>query len=329
MVSVSNSKCRAVGALLLFAFFALWGQPLIAKAKSKVPAEARRLYKEGTAEYNIGQFRIALSKFQAAAKIHSHPLFILAVAQCHRQLGNLEKALFGYKLYRSMNAGRRFKDLDAKIAVLEKQLAEKRAAEAKKAAEAKQGAAQSPAAEQGAIELRGLPVGATVTIDDRPLADGLQAQLLAGNALPLRVGKHEVRITKQGYLAWRRSIRVESRKTVVAEVTMISLAQPRGTGWLVGAVVSSSLAVVAEVTALIFTSMANDELETSSSFARYRDLAIASHVVAGVSGAAAIVSWIFFARSGGERANEPPPDQASLLLLPTPGGVTLSWSGAF
>jgi tetratricopeptide (TPR) repeat protein len=121
-------------------------------AASLASTEVQTLFNEGIASYRLGQFDKALESFEAALKLDHRPPIILNIAQCHRQLGQAEKAIFSYRLYRT-EWRRRFpngespfeEEVAAHIVSLEKQLAEEQAAR-RRAAVQKEGAGVPPAA---------------------------------------------------------------------------------------------------------------------------------------------------------------------------------------
>jgi tetratricopeptide (TPR) repeat protein len=59
-------------------------------------ARAKGLFKEGETAYNLGQFETALAKYSEAYKLKALPGFLFNIAQCHRQLGQFERAAFFY-----------------------------------------------------------------------------------------------------------------------------------------------------------------------------------------------------------------------------------------
>lgn len=62
-------------------------------------ARAKALYREGETAYNLGQFEAALGKYSEAYKLKALPGFLFNIAQCHRQLGQWERAAFFYGRY--------------------------------------------------------------------------------------------------------------------------------------------------------------------------------------------------------------------------------------
>src|SRR4051812_8543137 len=59
-------------------------------------ARAKALFKEGETSYNLGQFDAALAKYTEAYKLKPLPGFLFNIAQCHKQLGQYERAAFFY-----------------------------------------------------------------------------------------------------------------------------------------------------------------------------------------------------------------------------------------
>jgi tetratricopeptide (TPR) repeat protein len=62
--------------------------------------QARELYEQGTALYNVGEYRSALDKFKAAYLIVRDPVFLFNIGQCQRQLDDPAAAAASYKAYR-------------------------------------------------------------------------------------------------------------------------------------------------------------------------------------------------------------------------------------
>jgi tetratricopeptide (TPR) repeat protein len=68
-------------------------------ASGERPASVKALLKQGAKDYRLSNFREALTAFKKALALENKPSTILNVAQCHRQLGERERALFYYRLY--------------------------------------------------------------------------------------------------------------------------------------------------------------------------------------------------------------------------------------
>jgi tetratricopeptide (TPR) repeat protein len=60
--------------------------------------EAKARYTTGQSHYNLNEFQEALQDFKEAYRLFPDPVFLFNVAQCERQLGNLDE---GIKFYRS------------------------------------------------------------------------------------------------------------------------------------------------------------------------------------------------------------------------------------
>src|SRR5205809_1023084 len=72
--------------------------PVAAGAASN-EAQARALSKVGQKAYDLGQFDVALKSFSEAFRMKDLPGFLFNIAQCHRQLGDFDQAVFFYRRY--------------------------------------------------------------------------------------------------------------------------------------------------------------------------------------------------------------------------------------
>ena len=61
--------------------------------------KAKAFFQHGVEKYRLGHFQEALTDFTEALQLDKRPSIILNLAQCFRQLGQNEKAIFYYKLY--------------------------------------------------------------------------------------------------------------------------------------------------------------------------------------------------------------------------------------
>ena len=112
----------------------------VSPALAQDDAEAAKAhYSKGTRLYEVGDYRQALDEFKAAHLTKPDPAFLYNIAQCHRQLGDLEQAATPYKRYLTTSPNA------ANHAEVEKRVAE---IEADLAARKRKGAAatQSPPA---------------------------------------------------------------------------------------------------------------------------------------------------------------------------------------
>ena len=62
-------------------------------------AEAKRLAEEATSKYNLGQFQAALDGYSKAYETFPAASLLFNLGQCHRSLGNHERAVFFYEGY--------------------------------------------------------------------------------------------------------------------------------------------------------------------------------------------------------------------------------------
>ncbi|MBI3180969.1 MAG: tetratricopeptide repeat protein [Myxococcales bacterium] len=85
-------------AVLVAAVVAL---PALAKKPKADPAEqqARARFEEAQKAYDLARFQEALKLYSDAYQLKPLPGFLFNIAQCHRQLGDYEKARFFYQRY--------------------------------------------------------------------------------------------------------------------------------------------------------------------------------------------------------------------------------------
>jgi tetratricopeptide (TPR) repeat protein len=107
---------------------------------------ARAHFDRAERAFNLGRFDEALTEYQSAYEALPLPAFVFNIAQCHRNLGNLEKAVFFYQRYLSLqpDAPNRAVVEDL-IAEQNRTLEQRRAAEAATFAPAEAPAAPAPA----------------------------------------------------------------------------------------------------------------------------------------------------------------------------------------
>ena len=99
-----------------------------ATAQDDVEA-AKAHFHRGTRLYEVGEYRQALEEYKAAHLAKPDPAFLYNIAQCHRQLGDLEQAVTMYKrfLSASPNAVNRG-EVEKRVAELEGELAKRKGA---------------------------------------------------------------------------------------------------------------------------------------------------------------------------------------------------------
>lgn len=71
-------------------------------AADKADKEARAQFTAAQKAYDLGQFAQALTLYTAAYDAKPLPAFLFNIAQCHRQLGQYERALFFYRRFLSL-----------------------------------------------------------------------------------------------------------------------------------------------------------------------------------------------------------------------------------
>ncbi|MDP3233784.1 MAG: hypothetical protein Q8N26_13470 [Myxococcales bacterium] len=125
------------------AVLALLTLGLVAQAQPKAKVEtdeqkARVLFADGQKAYDVGEFERALTLYSEAYKLKTLPGFLFNIAQCHRQLGNFERAsfFFGRFIDNSKPAAPNVELARELMTDMERRQAEKAAAE-KKAADEK------------------------------------------------------------------------------------------------------------------------------------------------------------------------------------------------
>ncbi len=82
--------------------------PLQASGAGKEPsaaveAQARARFSEGNLAYDLAEFQQALDAYSEAYRLVPLPGFLFNIAQCHRQLGNVERAAFFYRRYLALS----------------------------------------------------------------------------------------------------------------------------------------------------------------------------------------------------------------------------------
>lgn len=166
------SSIPSTNSALKLVFVAALGLALAVSAQPKKDEQAARaLFADGQKAYDLGEFDRALTLYSDAYKLKPLPGFLFNIAQCHRQLGNFERASFFYGRFvdnskpDAANVGlakELMADMDRRQA--EKVEAEKKAAAEKARVEAEKKAADEKAKSDAPVappltpaELSGLP----------------------------------------------------------------------------------------------------------------------------------------------------------------------------
>jgi hypothetical protein len=270
------------------------GSSSYARTRRSALAKAKRLFKKGQVEYRVGHFKRALDFFKASLKLANRPSIIFNIAQCYRFMEQPKKALFFYRLYLSewerAKPGTRPANYEEVQEFIRQLKREREALEAK-----------------ASLLLSGVPAKAEVLIDGKRVALGPP-----GAPLKVAPGDHIVKVAAAGSRPWSRSIEVKARQQIEYTVRLQPLAPKRSTFWLVSGISTAVLALGAEGAAVAFTVKTNNEYTGTDRFYTFRNVAIASHVIAGTLAIAAGISFYLYWRSGRRPAN--------VSLLPGPGG---------
>lgn len=102
----------------------LW--TLGAAASPATDKEARAKFGSAQAAYEVGKFEKALELYGEAYNLKPLPAFLFNMAQCHKQLGNFERALFFYRRFLAQApAGTDTETVEQLIAAMEQRQAQK------------------------------------------------------------------------------------------------------------------------------------------------------------------------------------------------------------
>lgn len=130
--SSTHSRTDSVGRLpsssLACALALMLALPAEARTSKKLdPKEqaARAAFRAATQAYNLGQFEVALKHYEEAYAFKQHLGFLFNIAQCHRQLGHHEPAIFYYRRY--LTEGKLDRDNQAVVRGLIREMEKKRA----------------------------------------------------------------------------------------------------------------------------------------------------------------------------------------------------------
>jgi tetratricopeptide (TPR) repeat protein len=63
----------------------------------------RALFEQAETKFNLGRFEEALADYQAAYEVEPLPAFLFNIAQCHRNLGDYERAKFFFRRYTTLD----------------------------------------------------------------------------------------------------------------------------------------------------------------------------------------------------------------------------------
>lgn len=296
---------RLVLALSAVMLLALLPPPRAAAAANSARLRAaKKEFDHAEVQYRLGNFEPALAHYKEALKLARRPSIVFNIAQCYRFLEQPKKAIFFYELYLS-EWKRTYPDTPPpnRDEVVQWLAALKR---------------EARRAEPGSVSLEGVPDGAAVYLDGKLVGRGPFAA-----PIELPPGGHELRVVARGYRPYAGTLTVRGGAALTERVQLRRLRGRKG-AWLVTGLVSGTLAIGAEVAALLLTRETNRQYDDTPEFRRYRAGAIGSHIAAGTLAAAAAVSFVLYYRSG-ERA----PEKRALGFAPLPGGALVAARGTF
>jgi tetratricopeptide (TPR) repeat protein len=219
-------------------------------------AEAKRSYEAAEREYRLGSFELALEGYRRAYGLVQLPALALNIAQCYRQLRQVERALFYYRLYLAdwerKHPGQlapyteEVRDHIAKLVTL------------------------PTAARNGQLK----PKEQTSTTRAKEVTAESASKPNRSDARPT----HELNLTK----------------TLTPPTVPVRREKTRSSFWLVSTIVSGSLAAGAEILALVYVSRANDHYRGLPPYEADRHVALGGHISAGVLAASAVTSLVLY-----------------------------------
>jgi hypothetical protein len=92
-------RSEIVAGLAAVAVAVLAGADTSLRAQPAVDDEATPLFERGARLYSKGSYDEAIAEFEKAYQVAPSPILLFNIAQCHRHLGNKERALFFYHRY--------------------------------------------------------------------------------------------------------------------------------------------------------------------------------------------------------------------------------------
>jgi len=90
---------RRTVAMLVVALAGLTAEASAAENRASADRPGRALFEQAEAKFNVGRFDEALVDYQAAYDAEPLPAFLFNIGQCHRNLGNYERAQFFFRRY--------------------------------------------------------------------------------------------------------------------------------------------------------------------------------------------------------------------------------------
>lgn len=122
------ARWRLILALVAILPLAFDARPADAQSRKQRLVQAKKHYKRGKAAFELGQFQKALQSYEEAYRIAALPGLLFNIGQCYRNIGELEKASFSFKLYlRKLPNARNRVAVERLLAELDQQMAAEQA----------------------------------------------------------------------------------------------------------------------------------------------------------------------------------------------------------
>ena len=262
---------------------------------------AKQLFERGETLYRMGKFKAAAEAYRRALEHRRRPSIIFNLAQCHRQLGDLEKALFYYRLFAAdwarKNPGKTMpyaKEVALRIKVLEEQILAAKLKGLAKERRSRQSATSAPSKAKPQKKRAYLRVAGAGALDVQLFVDGVhRANAPLPPQLRLEPGMHVVELRRPGYRPFRRSVDARAGVATELRVTFKKLGGRNG-WWLAAAIASGLLAAGAEAFALWQLSKANEHYAGTEAYDTDRKRVILGHGLAAGFGVCAVAATFFY-----------------------------------
>ena len=162
--------------------------------------EAKRHFEKAETAYKMGDFQVALRKYEAAYKAWTNPAFLFNMAQAHRQQyaldkkpSHLHRALTLYKTYLREAPKPQNKETVKRIIN-----------ELKQILAALEARANEPLRGDGKLVIHGqIAAGASITLDGKPWGT-------VPRTAEIKPGVHQLEIHKPGFAPWSTTVQVEA-----------------------------------------------------------------------------------------------------------------------
>lgn len=132
-------------------------------------AKAKREYQAAQKQYDLGNFKEALTGFSEAYRLDPRPPFLFNIGQCHRMLGEHERALFFFDRFLSFYPPGKAPNDKLVHELIAEEDAKLKGAKAAAAAASESPKAESPPAVPPALTPAPFPAEAEATVPAPPL----------------------------------------------------------------------------------------------------------------------------------------------------------------